>query len=175
MKPRLRQILLFAVLAVVVGWSVWLALSPQPVSPLGVAMHAQRGHPSAHPAPVQSAAVSVVRLAPDMRANIFSQQTWVVAPPPPPPPPPPAPPPPPQAPPLPFVYLGTWQAGDTTTYYLQEGVQLIGAHAGQVLDDVWRLRPVDAGRLDFDYLPLKQTRTLRLGEPLVATSSAAPR
>lgn len=175
MTLRLRQTLLFVMLAGVAAWSVRLALSPRPVPAPGVAVHAQRAHAAARSVPLQSAVADSDRLAPDMEADLFARQTWVVAPPPPPPPRPPLPPAPPQAPALPFVYLGTWQRGDTTTYYLLEGVQLIGAHAGQVLDGVWRLRPANAGRLDFEYLPLKQTRTLRLGDSLAVTTSAVPR
>jgi hypothetical protein len=97
------------------------------------------------------------------RANLFPEQTWFVAPPPPPPPPPYVPPPP-QAPALPFSYMGRWQDDAQTTYYLMRGTLPLSVRAGQVLDGVWRLEPVANGILNFTYLPLNQTRSLRTGD-----------
>ena len=44
------------------------------------------------------------------------------------------------------------------------GTAPVSVHAGQVLDGVWRLEPVTGGMLNFTYLPLNQTRSLRTGD-----------
>ncbi|QLQ01780.1 MAG: hypothetical protein HZY77_01760 [Thiobacillus sp.] len=172
MTDKTRRSVLFAALAGVAAWSIWLAInerSNDDAGDLGVAK------PAAHaPRParaVQVSAPAVIRAKPQeadprlalSRTNLFPEQTWYV-PPPPPPPPPYVPPPPPQAPALPFSYMGRWQEGGQTTYYLARGTAPVSVHAGQVLDGVWRLEPVTGGMLNFTYLPLNQTRSLRTGD-----------
>ena len=179
MKTNLRRILLFGALAGVAIWSVVLSRKETPDTVV-----AARPHPRAMPAPkpleaaptpVHPANLAAPRLALKAVADLFPSQSWA----PPPPPPaktPPKPKPKPQAPPLPYVYLGSWKHQGQTTYYLLEGEALIGARSGEVLDRVWRLDPSKTvGDLAFVYLPLKQTRTLRMGDPLAATPTADPR
>jgi hypothetical protein len=60
--------------------------------------------------------------------------------------------------------MGRWQEAGQTTYYLARGTAPVSVHAGQVLDGVWRLEPVTGGMLNFTYLPLNQTRSLRAGD-----------
>jgi len=167
-----RRAVLFAALAGVAAWSVWLAVHEQSGDAAGdrneVAEPAARASHAAPavraPAPVAAQAKSreaEPRLEPG--ADLFPEQTWYV-PPPPPPPPPYVPPPPPQAPALPFSYMGRWQEAGQTTYYLMRGTLPVSVHAGQVIDGVWRLEPVAGGMLNFTYLPLNQTRSLRTGD-----------
>jgi hypothetical protein len=94
-------------------------------------------------------------------ADLFPAQSWR-------PPPPPAPvfvappPPPPQAPPLPYKYIGRWDAGDGESFFLAQGEQVLSVKVGQKLAS-WQLDSVDAGGLNFTYLPLQQKRQLRFG------------
>lgn len=161
--PR-RRALLFLALAGVVGWSLWLASGETENAGVDVAEPMTRARP---PAPGETAArVQPPEAAPRLalsRSNLFPQQSWYV-PPPPPPPQPYVAPPPPQAPALPFSYMGRWQEAGQTTYYLARGTLPVSVHAGQVLDGVWRLEPVTGGQLNFTYLPLDQTRSLRTGD-----------
>ena len=118
MTDRKRRFVLFAALAGVAGWSIWLALNEQPGEAGGdrnavaePAVHAARLAAAVH-APARIAAQTKSQEAEPRltlsRADLFPEQTWYV-PPPPPPPPPYVPPPPPQAPALPFSYMGRWQ------------------------------------------------------------------
>ncbi len=172
MNHAKRRALLFLTLAGVVGWSGWLALNDTPAQSSDIDLVEP-----VHRAPVQPTVSAQVapphtqtqeppsRLALS-RTNLFPSQTWFVPPPPPPPPPapPPPPPPPPQAPALPFTYMGHWQEAGQTTYYLTRGTLPVSVQANQVLDGVWRLEPVNGSVLNFTYLPLNQTRSLRTGE-----------
>lgn len=164
MTAPLRRALLFLALAGVVGWSLWLASGETDPPVVDVAEPATRAR---SPAPAEAAAPTpppeaAPRLALS-RTNLFPEQTWYV-PPPPPPPPPYVAPPPPQAPALPFSYMGRWQEAGQTTYYLARGTLPVSVRAGQVLDGVWRLEPVTGDQLNFTYLPLDQTRSLRTGD-----------
>lgn len=170
MSPGKRRVALFAALAAVLAWSGWLAANggtdaadDADIELTRPAMHPLAAAMSRPPVTVPAAREVAPRLA-LARADLFPQQTWHVPPPPPPPAPPPAPPPPPQAPALPFRYLGHWQEAGQTTYYLARGTAPLSVRAGQVLDGVWRLEPVAGGLLNFTYLPLNQTRSLRTGD-----------
>jgi hypothetical protein len=164
MTASRRRALLFLALAGVVGWSLWLAFGETENAEVDVAEPVTRAR---SPAPAETAApVQPPETAPRLalsRSNLFPQQTWYV-PPPPPPPQPYVAPPPPQAPSLPFSYMGRWQEAGQTTYYLARGTLPVSVRAGQVLDGVWRLEPVTGGQLNFTYLPLDQTRSLRTGD-----------
>ena len=112
--------------------------------------------------PATSAVATEARLRfPASGADLFPAQSWR-------PPPPPAPvfvappPPPPQAPPLPYKYIGRWNAGDGESYFLAQGEQMLTVKVGQKLAS-WQLDSVDAGGLNFTYLPLQQKRQLRFG------------
>ncbi len=173
MTDKARRSVLFVALAGVAAWSIWLAINDRSNDDAGDRIDVTE--PVAHaPRPVRAAqapAPVAVREKPReseprlalSHANLFPEQTWYV-PPPPPPPPPYVPPPPPQAPALPFGYMGRWQEAGQTTYYLARGAVPVSVHAGQVLDGVWRLEPVTGGMLNFTYLPLNQTRSLRTGD-----------
>jgi hypothetical protein len=167
MTKKQRRSVLFIALAGVVAWSAWLAFDEPASDPdtdlVEVAEPAARANP-----PVVAVAIAPGKpqeAAPRLalsRANLFPEQTWAVAPPA--PPPPDEPPPPPQAPALPYSYIGRWQEAGQTTYYLARGALPVSVRAGQVLDGVWRLEPVTGSQLNFTYLPLDQTRSLRTGD-----------
>lgn len=176
MTPDRRRLALFGVLAAVVAWSGWLAFDDS-ASParddaadlLPPARPAQPSRATPAPAPAATATATATATGPRLalsRTNLFPEQTWYVAPPPPPPPPPApyVPPPPPEAPPLPYSYIGRWQEGGNTTFYLARGELPVSVRAGQVLDGVWKLEAVDDAGLNFVYLPLNQTRRLRTGD-----------
>lgn len=167
MTDTRRRALLFTALAGVAAWSIWLAVSEPAreaeTDGVAVAEPAARAHPAGKRA---GAPAKPQQTAPRLalaRTNLFPGQTWYV-PPPPPPPPPYVPPPPPQAPALPFSYMGRWTDAGQTTYYLARGTLPVSVRPGQVLDGVWRLEPVAGGILNFTYLPLNQTRSLRTGD-----------
>jgi hypothetical protein len=173
MTAAQRRSLLYIALAGVATWSAWLAVNEPAddtgADPVELAKPATRARATTHTRiePAPTVASSKMREATPRlglsRANLFPEQTWFI-PPPPPPPPPYVPPPPPQAPPLPFSYMGRWQEAGQTTYYLTRGTTPISVRAGQVLDGAWRLEPVANGMLNFTYLPLNQTRSLRTGD-----------
>lgn len=170
MSTARRRPVLYTLLAGVLGWSGWIALH-EPTDDTEV-IEPARSHVSPAPRPAErprgatSAAPPGPPAAPRlalMRANLFPAQTWT-PPPPPPPPAPVVPPPPPQAPALPYAYLGRWLENGETTWYLTRGKLPLAVRTGQVLDGAWRLEQAAAGRLDFTYLPLNQTRSLRTGD-----------
>lgn len=168
MSEKRRRSILYVALAAVAAWSAWLAVNEPATEAeddaVELAKPAAPARPLAPPAALPaSAGEGAPRLA-LARADLFPEQTWYVPPPPPPPPPPAPPPPPPQAPALPFRYMGHWQEGGQTTWYLARGTTPLSVRAGQVLDGVWRLEPVSGELLNFTYLPLNQTRSLRTGE-----------
>ena len=65
---------------------------------------------------------------------------------------------------MPFSYMGRWQEDGATTYYLTRGNIPLSVRTGQVIDGAWRLEPVTGTHLNFTYLPLKQVRSLRMGD-----------
>jgi hypothetical protein len=172
MTDARRRTLLFSALAVALAWSGWLALNDNPPDeaidlPAKADRPAKRMNHAAPPAarlmqPVTTGKQPAPRMAVS-RTDLFPRQTWYI-PPPPPPPPPYVPPPPPQAPALPFSYMGSWQEDSTTTYYLTRGSLPVSVRAGQILDGAWQLEPVTGKTLNFTYLPLKQVRSLRMGD-----------
>lgn len=172
MTEKKRRSVLFIALAGVAAWSAWLAIN-EPATDVATDL-AEVAEPAAHAQPAAPTTINAAAVAPKKpqeaaprlalaRANLFPEQTWFI-PPPPPPPPPYVPPPPPQAPALPFSYMGRWQEAGQTTYYLMRGLLPVSVRAGQVLDGVWRLEPVTGSLLNFTYLPLNQTRSLRTGD-----------
>ncbi len=174
MNESRRRVLLFLALAGVAGWSGWLAINDSATDNTDIELAEPVAQMRTHSVSTPATATAITpaktqeavpRLA-LTRTNLFPEQTWYVPPSPPPPPRyvPPPPPPPPQAPPLPFSYMGRWQEAGQTTYYLTRGSLPVSVRPNQVLDGMWRLEPVSGGSLNFTYLPLNQTRSLRTGE-----------
>jgi hypothetical protein len=96
--------------------------------------------------------------------NLFAQKSWYV-PPPPPPPPKPQPPPPPTAPPMPFSFLGSYQAPDKPLIiFLSKGDQLYTVSPGDIIEGVYRVEGIASGQLGFTYLPLNIRQTVIVSE-----------
>lgn len=96
---------------------------------------------------------------------LFAKSTWELPPPPPRPAPPPPPPPPvvPTAPPLPFVFMGKFEQGDTQLVILNKGNRVINASQGDVLDKTYRIDRIEASKVTFTYLPLGTSQSLSTG------------
>ncbi len=102
----------------------------------------------------------------DAQHDAFAARDWTPPPPPPPKPPPLAPPPPPTAPPLPYRYLGKWKEDGQLIVYLQIGNQAYPVKGGELLNGQWRVDEVNERSIRFTYVPLDQTASLNIGEPL---------
>lgn len=118
----------------------------------------------------KSAAAAVpksARVADASQANaMFATHSWYVAPPPPAyvPPPPPPPPPPPTAPPLPFLFLGSYTpSGDATVFFLTRGDRVYDVKVGDTVDGIYLVEAAKGGQLTFLYKPLNQRQTLATG------------
>ncbi len=113
-----------------------------------------------------AAAPKSARVADASKADaLFGAKSWYV--PPPPayvPPPPPPPPPPPTAPPLPFVFLGSYTpSGDVTVYFLTRGDRVYDVKVGDTVDGIYQIESAKGGQLTFNYKPLNQRQTLATG------------
>ena len=98
-------------------------------------------------------------------ANLFSAQSWYVAPPPPPPAPvvyqpPPAP----TAPPLPFAFMGSFRSEGGAIYYLTAGDKVYDVKVGDTLDNTYSVDGVKSGQMLLTYMPLKIQQTLAVGD-----------
>jgi hypothetical protein len=99
-------------------------------------------------------------------ASLFSPQSWYVAPPPPPPAPvvyqpPPAP----TAPPLPFVFMGSYRTqGGGAVYYLTAGDRVYDVKVGDTLDNTYSVDGVKSGQLLLTYMPLKIQQSIAVGD-----------
>lgn len=94
--------------------------------------------------------------------NAFGSTSWYV-PPPPPPPPKPLPPPPPAAPPMPFTYLGLYEAGSGKVIMLVKGDQVYTVSVGDVIDNTYRIERVGDGMVELTYLPLNIKQSISTG------------
>jgi hypothetical protein len=104
--------------------------------------------------------------------DAFAAHSWQ----PPPPPPRPKliapepeladpPPPPPAAPPLPFTFLGAFEAGGKRVLYIVEGDKVHAVSEGEIVNELYQVEAVGADEMVFVYLPLKLKQTLSLGNP----------
>ena len=123
-------------------------------------------------AAAKAAAPTSARVAEATRAaDLFGVHSWYVPPPPPPPPPPvayvpPPPPPAPVAPPLPFVYLGSYVPGDdAAVYFLTRGDRVYDVKVGDTVDGTYLVESAGNGQLIFNYTPLNQKQSLATGIP----------
>ncbi|MCX7056770.1 MAG: secretion system X translation initiation factor [Proteobacteria bacterium] len=134
----------------------------------GLSVTAKAVATTAAEATVAAAAVpKSARVADASRAGaLFGAHSWYVAPPPPAyvPPPPPPPPPPPMAPPLPFVFLGSYTpGGDATVFFLTRGDRVYDVKVGDTLDGIYQVESATGGQLTFNYKPLNQRQALAIG------------
>jgi hypothetical protein len=160
----LRHVLLAAALAATLA-AVWLSgkEGAGDVDSAAVVAAAPRRAVAA-PKTAPQALAALAEPAPRFVAggpDLFPPQSWH-----PPPTPTPvvvAPPPlPPQAPPLPFKYVGRWDAGEGVSIFLAQGDRVVSVRVGENLAQ-WHLDSVDASGMNFTYLPLQQQRQLRFG------------
>jgi hypothetical protein len=136
----------------------------RPALPLAAATEVARAE--AQPRAAEAGPASDRVVAPTHAAALFAQHSWFVLKPAPPPPPPPAAPPPPEptAPPLPYVFLGSFApGGEPPVYFLARGDRVIDAHVGDRLDGVYHFESAGGGQLVFVYLPLDIRQTLAAG------------
>ena len=101
-----------------------------------------------------------------LAAELFASHSWYVPPPPPPPPAyePPPPPPPPMAPPLPYVFLGSYTpSGDVTVFFLTRGDRVYDVKVGDTLDGIYHVESASDGQLIFNYKPLDQRQSMSIG------------
>ena len=96
--------------------------------------------------------------------DIFKGKSWYVAPPKAKPLPPP-PPPPPTAPPVPYVYMGSYKGNDgRLIIFLTRGDKVYSVSSGDVLEGTYRVGEVVSGQLVLIYLPLNIRQTINIGE-----------
>ena len=159
MKPALRRLLLFALLAATLAAvyevnqsddsvEVVSRVRPRMAAPAGKA-----ASPPAAPAALRARFAIAAR-------DLFPSQTWYI----PPPPPKPVPPPPPQAPPLPFRFLGLWEEGGQTAVFVSDGPRNLIIRAGDTVDGRYKVEAIGRGAVRLVYLPLDQIQTLSYGE-----------
>lgn len=98
-----------------------------------------------------------------VESHAFSAMSWYV-PPPPPPPEKPLPPPPPTAPPMPFTFMGRYEAGGTPVIFLVKDERVYTVSEGDVIDNTYRVERLTAGQLELTYLPLDIKQTISTGE-----------
>lgn len=128
-----------------------------PVSPRAVAATNAAAAAARRPSRVADAPLA---------ADLFATHSWYVPPPPPPPPAyePPPPPPPPMAPPLPYVFLGSYTpSGDETVFFLTRGDRVYDVKIGDVLDGMYQVESASGGSLFFNYKPLNQRQAMSIG------------
>ncbi|MFL6563972.1 MAG: hypothetical protein ACJ8G5_03490, partial [Burkholderiales bacterium] len=74
------------------------------------------------------------------------------------------PPPAPVAPPLPFTFLGAFEAtGGKRVLYIVEGDKVHAVSEGESVNELYQVEAVGADEMVFTYLPLKLKQTLSLG------------
>lgn len=93
--------------------------------------------------------------------NAFGAKSWYV-----PPPQPvvkPAPPPPPSAPPVPFVFLGTYEQSARKVIMLVKGDQVYTVSVGDTIDNTYRIDKMEMGAVEITYLPLDIKQSINTG------------
>ncbi len=171
-KLTLRAKILIALALGCAGYVVLMpdtqTIEPTHNTSASPAPHVIRPAPGARKSPVMNAAYRMSeRIVQDASAaSLFSPHSWYVAPPPPPPPPPvaAAPPPPPTAPPLPFVFMGSYKTQGAATYFLTAGDRVYDVKIGDTLDNTYSVDGVKSGQLMLTYMPLKIQQTLAVGD-----------
>lgn len=73
-------------------------------------------------------------------------------------------PPPPSAPPLPFKYLGKLASEEIDAMFLTHGERNLIVHAGDVIDQIYRIDRIAGSSVQFTHLPTGIQQTLAIGE-----------
>ena len=157
--------------AVTASLGLFAAGGERPEAPV-----AAQSTPAAQRPAAKSESVRIDLLRRDAQArpegDAFAAHSWQPPPPPPPRPkliapepeladPPPAPP---AAPPLPFTFLGAFEAtGGKRVLYIVEGDKVHAVSEGEIVNELYQVEAVGADEMVFVYLPLKLKQTLSLG------------
>lgn len=172
-KLTLRAKILIGLALGCAGYVVFMPDNTQTIEPThstsaAPAPHVIRPAQGGRKSPVMNATSRMSdRIVPDAAsASLFSPHTWFVAPPPPPPPPAvaAAPPPPPTAPPLPFVFMGSYKTQGAATYFLTAGDRVYDVKIGDTVDNKYSVDGVKSGQLLLTYMPLKIQQSLAVGD-----------
>jgi hypothetical protein len=163
MKAGMRKALVFGGLILALAASYRVSredAEPAPETHKSPATHGRlsKGQTGAPTQPAQDGLGEAQR-------DAFVARDWT-PPPPPAPKPLPLPPPPPTAPPLPYRYLGKWKEDGQLVVYLLIGNQAYLVKGGELLNGQWRVDEVNERSIRFTYVPLDQTASLNIGEPL---------
>jgi len=163
--------------AVTASLGLFAAGGDPPAAPVTAQPVAAQSAPPAQRPAAKSESVRIDLLRRDAQArpagDAFAAHSWQ---PPPPPPPRPKliapepeladpPPPPPVAPPLPFTFLGAFEAGGKRVLYIVEGDKVHAVSEGEIVNELYQVEAVGADEMVFTYLPLKLKQTLSLGNP----------
>lgn len=161
--------LLLTTLALV-GWAATLSeTEPEVVAATLTRPEAIRAVQAAPGRSVQQVTLALPEREPIVPGGAFGTKSWFV-----PPPPPPEPPPPPQAalspslpnaPPLPYVFIGTISLADgSEVLHFLHGTDLRAARIGDTIDHDYRLDERGRNAIVFTYLPLSQRQYLILDQ-----------
>lgn len=167
-SPAARRIVLFAALAASLA-AAWL-VRDEGDSAESLVAAADRGggrkeKQAAPQSPQPTLLLDLGRLArrapADTDADPFRSKSWYVAP----PPPPPAPPPKPTAPPLPFQYVGKFDAADggNLVVYLAKGNESFAVKPGDKFANDYRFEGIEHGQIVVMYLPMSLKQRLPMG------------
>ena len=89
-------------------------------------------------------------------AGLFGPHSWYV--------PPPLPPPVAYAPPLPFVFLGSYTPdGAASVFFLTRDDRVYDVKVGDLIDGIYEVTGAANGQLTFNYMPLNQQQSLSTG------------
>ena len=172
-KLTVRAKALIGIALACAGYVVLMPDAGQTIEPTRAGGAAAAKHAAPTPAagrksPLTNASLRLSdRIVTDTSAGaLFSAHSWYVAP----PPPPPAPvvhqaPPVPTAPPLPFAFMGSYQAeGGGSTYFLTSGDRVYDVKIGDTLNNTYSVDGVKSGQLLLTYMPLKIQQSLAVGD-----------
>lgn len=161
MKPihsadQKRRIVMWAALLLTLAATVWVAAS-EPATDDMPATPSQ-------PHPVAARKSVATESAYQARAVIEHEPQEVFVGDPPPAPERPAPPPKPTTPALPFRYAGKLIEDGKVMVFLSQDQRNLAVHAGDVIDDTWRVESIRPPTMTLVYLPLKTEVPLAIGE-----------
>jgi hypothetical protein len=175
MKIALRAKILVGIAIAIAGYITFTPTGSQTVESRRTDVHREKGN-GTHPAQShgQSALHALFLLAHRVsdgasKGALFAAHSWYSSRPPPPVSvvtdvPIAAPPGVPTAPPLPFVYMGSYEpAGATPVFFLTHGDRVYDVRIGDTLDNTYTVDAFDDRRLLLTYRPLNVQQQLMLG------------
>jgi hypothetical protein len=72
----------------------------------------------------------------------------------------------PVAPPIDFTYLGRYGEADSRIVVLSRGDRVYTVKVGDVIENTYRIEKFTPGMVNFTYLPLNITQSMRTGDSL---------